>query len=61
LVVRPLVKPRKIGTVPGGSMMTNRVTKTSQKNFTQKNLAGRRGFRVDHLRVFAWWSRGLEP
>ena len=37
-LVRPLVRPRKIGTVPGGSVMTNRVTKTSQKNFTLKNL-----------------------
>ncbi len=30
---RPRVSPRKTGTVPAGSMITNSVTKTSQKNF----------------------------
>jgi hypothetical protein len=29
---RPRVSPRKTGTMPAGSMITNSVTKTSQKN-----------------------------
>ena len=30
---RPRVSPRNTGTVPGGSMITSKVTKTSVKNF----------------------------
>jgi hypothetical protein len=33
-------------------MTTNRVTKTSQKNFIPKNVAGRMDSAFDHLRVF---------
>src|ERR1022692_5123621 len=33
---RPLVRPRNGGTTPGGSVITSRVTKTSQKNLRWK-------------------------
>src|ERR1700761_3167144 len=36
---RPRVRPRNSGTVPAGSMITSRVTKTSVKNFTARTIS----------------------
>src|SRR5438270_359714 len=55
---RPLVSPRKSGTVPAGSIITNRVTKTSQKNLTRSIFHDRGRFGTH--RVPFWprsWSR----
>src|SRR5690348_12709109 len=43
--LRPLVRLRNSGTVPGGSMMTNSVTKTSTRNFRSAALTARRSRR----------------
>src|SRR5216683_2652914 len=35
----PRVSPRKTGTMPGGSVMTSKVTKTSKKNFMSASVS----------------------
>src|ERR1700744_545344 len=40
---RPRVRPRNSGTVPAGSMITSRVTKTSVKNFTARTISAGQG------------------